>query len=57
MVSSPPEEQAMWDTVEENSLHLAHDLPCTACGHAVHRYLPCDQCTCTPPDAPGSVHL
>jgi hypothetical protein len=45
----------MWDTFEENTVHLAHDLPCTGCGHAAHRYLPCDQCSCTPPDQPGTV--
>lgn len=47
----------MWDTFEENTVHLTHDLPCTGCGHAAHRYLPCDRCSCTPPDAPGTPAL
>ncbi|CAM3645715.1 hypothetical protein NOZE110980_08990 [Nocardioides zeicaulis] len=38
----------MWDTVETSSKHLSHDLPCSACGHGVHSYLPCsDTCHCT----------
>jgi hypothetical protein len=44
----------MWDTVESNSQHLSHDMPCTACGHAQHSYLPCSdscECECTPPSA------
>ena len=37
----------MWDTVENSSIHLSHDLPCSACGHAGHTYLPCsDTCDC-----------
>jgi hypothetical protein len=37
----------MWDTVETNSMHLSHDLPCTGCGHGRHTYLPCsDTCSC-----------
>ena len=37
----------MWDTVETNSVHLSHDLPCAQCGHARHTYLPCsDTCAC-----------
>lgn len=37
----------MWDTVESRSSHLSHDLPCSACGHAGHTYLPCsDSCDC-----------
>ena len=37
----------MWDTVQTNERHLTHDLPCPACGHAVHTYLPCDDgCEC-----------
>lgn len=37
----------MWDTVETSSIHLSHDLPCSACGHGVHSYLPCsDTCDC-----------
>lgn len=28
---------------------LCHDLPCLACGHPYHHYLPCDEgCTCVP---------
>ena len=36
----------MWDTVVETTTHLSHDLPCPRCGHAGHRFLPCDQCAC-----------
>lgn len=37
----------MWDTVENASSHLSHDVPCPRCGHATHTYLPCsDTCTC-----------
>lgn len=37
----------MWDTVETSHEHLSHDLPCPYCGHATHRYLPCDwDCGC-----------
>lgn len=37
----------MWDTVETNSTHLSHDMPCPNCGHAIHTYLPCsDSCDC-----------
>ena len=44
----------MWDTVEQNTLHLTHDLLCPRCGHAAHRYLACsDSCTCQPPEIPG----
>ena len=48
---------AMWDTVQTNDQqHLSHDLPCPACGHAVHTYLPCDDsCDCPPTVMPGSV--
>ncbi|HEY0890518.1 MAG TPA: hypothetical protein VGE38_12995 [Nocardioides sp.] len=39
----------MWDTVETNTEHLSHDLPCQYCGHAGHVFLPCDQdCGCEP---------
>lgn len=43
----------MWDTVDSApgsfSGHLSHDLPCQQCGHAAHRYLPCDRdCGCQP---------
>jgi hypothetical protein len=37
----------MWDTVETNRVHLSHDIPCAACGHGPHSYLPCsDTCSC-----------
>ena len=39
----------MWDTVETNSVHLSHDMPCPQCGHPLHIYLPCgDSCDCVP---------
>lgn len=39
----------MWDTVETASEHLSHDIPCAWCGHAAHRFLPCDrECGCQP---------
>ena len=45
----------MWDTVQKDSLHLSHDLPCLGCGHAVHTYLPCsDTCDCGRTVMPGS---
>ena len=50
----PGRSRVMWDTVESNSQHLSHDMPCTACGHAQHSYLPCSdscECECTPPSA------
>jgi hypothetical protein len=56
----------MWDTVQTDvhttvhtaGRHLTHDLPCPACGHAVHTYLPCDDaCHCPPTVLPGSVAL
>jgi hypothetical protein len=44
----------MWDTVEQTSRHLSHEMPCTACGHGPHTYLPCsDTCDCVPPSFPG----
>ena len=48
----------MWDTVQVNSEHLSHDLPCWYCGHAAHRYLPCDrECGCEPvPVDAGLAH-
>ncbi|GGR41977.1 hypothetical protein J2S40_001627 [Nocardioides luteus] len=37
----------MWDTVEVQSFTLSHDMPCRDCGHARHRFLPCDaDCDC-----------
>jgi hypothetical protein len=39
----------MWDTVETNSQHLSHDMPCPHCGHAPHTFLACsDSCDCEP---------
>ncbi|MCL2613860.1 MAG: hypothetical protein FWD95_11620 [Nocardioidaceae bacterium] len=33
--------------VETRGVHLSHDLPCRHCGHAPHRFLPCDRgCGC-----------
>lgn len=42
----------MWDTVDEAGEHLSHDLPCQRCGHAGHRYLPCE-CGCSALASPG----
>lgn len=37
----------MWDIESSQDEHLSHDLPCPYCGHAGHRYLPCDrECGC-----------
>lgn len=48
----------MWDTVEDNELHLSHDLPCLHCGHAAHTHLPCsDSCDCPRAVMPGTVGL
>jgi len=45
----------MWDTVEDQSVHLSHDLPCPWCGHAGHYYLPCDRaCGCQGHAMPGA---
>ncbi|CAN5565766.1 hypothetical protein BH11ACT8_BH11ACT8_23650 [soil metagenome] len=39
----------MFDTVQDQHLHLSHDRPCPQCGHAMHTYLACsDSCTCRP---------
>jgi hypothetical protein len=49
---------AMWDSPQTNPVHLSHDLPCQACGHAAHTYLPCsDACTCVPAGMPGAVAI
>ncbi len=51
----------MWDTATDayaakRHAHLSHEMPCTACGHAPHSFLPCsDTCDCTPPSVPGAV--
>jgi hypothetical protein len=48
----------MWDTVQTNTRHLSHDLPCPRCGHAVHTFLACsDSCDCDPTVMPGSIPL
>lgn len=49
----------MWNTNStDEHRHLSHDLPCPACGHAVHTYLACsDTCACSPTVMPGSVPL
>ena len=52
----------MWDTIQnpvQTQGHpLTHDLPCPACGHAVHTYLPCDDaCDCPPTVMPGTTAL
>lgn len=45
-----------WTTNPTSRQHLSHDLPCPACGHAVHTYLACsDSCSCAPTVLPGSV--
>jgi hypothetical protein len=37
---------------------LAHDLPCSRCGHALHTYLACgDACDCPPAELPGERPL
>lgn len=44
----------MWDTVQTNTIHLSHDLPCPRCGHAAHTFLACgDTCDCAPSPMPG----
>lgn len=41
------DEYTMWDTVEVQNFTLSHDMPCPECGHARHRFLPCDaDCGC-----------
>jgi len=49
----------MWTTTSTTQhQHLSHDLPCPACGHAVHTYLACsDTCACPPTVMPGSIAL
>lgn len=44
----------MWELFEAGAAHLSHDLPCLACGHAAHTYLPCDaDCGCVRSPIPG----
>ncbi len=44
----------MWDTTEETTMQLSHDLPCSRCGHAAHTFLSCsDSCDCVPGPMPG----
>ena len=46
----------MWDTVQTSTVCLSHDMPCQACGHAMHTYLACgDGCDCQPASMPGSA--
>ena len=51
----------MWDTFQDTpsrfaSEHLSHDMPCQRCGHAMHRFLSCDDsCDCTPALMPGEL--
>ena len=46
----------MWDTVQEQVVHLSHDRPCQRCGHALHVYLACgDGCECEPARQPMLV--
>lgn len=46
----------MWDTVQTDTQHLSHDLPCSGCGHAVHTFLACsDTCDCAQTGLPGSA--
>lgn len=50
-VLQAPNVDDMWDTVEpwSGETPLSHDMPCAWCGHAAHRYLPCDrECDCEP---------
>lgn len=48
----------MWDTAQQHTAYVAHDLPCPACGHAAHRFLACsDTCACVPPPLPGTTPL
>lgn len=46
----------MWDTHQDNEIHLSHDMPCPRCGHGVHTFLACgDQCACEPSPYPGQL--
>ena len=46
----------MWDSFQEQSEHLSHDLPCQRCGHSMHVFLACDDdCDCTPARMPGQL--
>lgn len=46
----------MWDTAEPRTSRVTHDLPCPACGHASHTYLPCsDSCGCGRTAMPGEA--
>ncbi|MCB1301828.1 MAG: hypothetical protein KDB28_11405, partial [Tetrasphaera sp.] len=48
------EENAMWEYDEQPARVLSHDLPCLECGHAAHRFLPCDAaCECASSPVPG----
>jgi hypothetical protein len=46
----------MWDTVQTDTQHLSHDLPCPGSGHAVHTFLACsDTCDCSQTGLPGAT--
>ena len=46
----------MWEITTQPSEHLSHDLPCFACGHGSHSYLPCsDDCACQGVVMPGAA--
>ncbi|GEP38425.1 hypothetical protein NPS01_20880 [Nocardioides psychrotolerans] len=48
--------QTMWDTHQDNKIHLSHDMPCHRCGHGIHTFLACgDQCSCEPSPIPGEL--
>ncbi len=48
-------EMTMWETVQESTDHLSHDMPCHRCGHAMHTFLACsDSCACQPAAMPGT---
>jgi hypothetical protein len=56
--TTPTEQRGstMWDTVQTDSQHLSHDLPCPGCGHAVHTFLACgDTCDCAKTGLPGTA--
>lgn len=45
----------MWEKAETQPVPtVSHDMPCADCGHATHRFLPCDKCDCDPDTPPGA---
>ena len=45
----------MWETVQDYTDHLSHDMPCGRCDHAMHTFLACsDACDCEPSFMPGA---